>query len=656
MKLQQNQRTIQRSGNFKETGFRIAANAQAFDILSSRLYTDTTLAIIRELSTNAADAHVDAGNADRPFDVHLPNAMDPYFSIRDYGTGLSPDDVESIYTTYFESSRNDSDEFTGAMGLGSKSPFAYTDMFSVVSYYDGKKYTYSAFKSESGEPSIALMYEEETDQPNGVEIRIDTKPDDTWAFKEKAQKVYRFFPVKPNITGVRIDFPEYTPVMTGDGWELYNNNSGTNNKISVVMGKVCYAASRSMVTHSLGHMGELVLYVDIGECSVAASREELQYDERTTQNLQKLINEAQEDIDKQINKTIGKCDTIIEQLMARKKFAGLVAIPDSQQTIPTKQDNAYVLRRIDLRGQNKLFIGYDRFASGLQPNIASRYHFVEADVDDPANIKQKLKRNLRHWMKERCNADYSDNKNAIFYLATIEDAKVFEKYFGPASVKLTEIPDAPRNVSKNGSKSGKHTYIKRLRSVRWSNRMADMWESIDTDDVVTIKSIAVRRKGYKVVWAGREIDASEIDKIATLLGFDNVYGLPLNRFTKLRKELGLEDLEEVARKRTEDFVKNLGDFERANFHHGGYCPYNDRFLKTIKDASDTCRNLVTFFNTDNIEPEWKELVSGFNFVVPPAPDYLELFKIAYPLISHIDLHYVRDMSDVLEYIQLKENK
>ena len=62
MKLNTEHRDVFRSGVSRESTFKIAASAQAFDILSSKLYTDVKLAIVRELSTNAYDAMVEAGN------------------------------------------------------------------------------------------------------------------------------------------------------------------------------------------------------------------------------------------------------------------------------------------------------------------------------------------------------------------------------------------------------------------------------------------------------------------------------------------------------------------------------------------------------------------------------------------------------------------
>ena len=130
MKLIQNNDNQPILSNVGETGeFRIRNSAKAFSILSSGLYANKIRAIIRELSCNAVDSHVAAGKADVPFEVHLPTALSPWFSIRDFGTGLSHEQVTKIYTTYFESTKTDSNDFIGALGLGSKSPFSYTNNF-----------------------------------------------------------------------------------------------------------------------------------------------------------------------------------------------------------------------------------------------------------------------------------------------------------------------------------------------------------------------------------------------------------------------------------------------------------------------------------------------------------------------------------------------
>ena len=133
MKLHTSQNTIEKSSSFQTSNFKIDATAKAFAILSDSLYSNKIKAVVREISTNAYDAHVAAGCPDKPFYVQIPTKLDTTFAVRDYGTGLSHDDCFGLYTTYFRSDKTDSNKAVGCLGLGSKSPFAYTDQFLVES-------------------------------------------------------------------------------------------------------------------------------------------------------------------------------------------------------------------------------------------------------------------------------------------------------------------------------------------------------------------------------------------------------------------------------------------------------------------------------------------------------------------------------------------
>ena len=157
MKLHQNQKTVRRSGDFESNGFSIEASAKAFMILSDGLYSNKVKAVVRELSTNAYDAHVEAGCPTKQFDVHVPSRFTPEFYIRDYGNGMSHEQCMTLYTTYFRSTKNHSNDAVGCLGLGSKSPFAYADAFTVIAYQNGEKRVYAAHKGEDGSPSFALL-------------------------------------------------------------------------------------------------------------------------------------------------------------------------------------------------------------------------------------------------------------------------------------------------------------------------------------------------------------------------------------------------------------------------------------------------------------------------------------------------------------------
>lgn len=279
----QNEAVLSNVGEIGE--FRIRNSAKAFNILSSGLYANKIRAIIRELSCNAVDSHVAAGKADVPFEVHIPNALEPHFSIRDFGTGLTHDQVTNIYTTYFESTKTSSNEFIGALGLGSKSPFSYTDNFTVTAIKDGIKGIYSAFINGEGVPSIAKMMEEQTDEPAGVEIKFSVNDRyDFDKFRQEATYVYRHFKLKPIVSGnanFRFDLLEYETRNIVPG--VHTLKDGQRRKHSVaVMGNIAYPIDVPNPEKNLGTLVRLLncgleMEFGIGELDFQASREGLSY-------------------------------------------------------------------------------------------------------------------------------------------------------------------------------------------------------------------------------------------------------------------------------------------------------------------------------------------------------------------------------------------
>ena len=276
----QNEAVLSNVGEIGE--FRIRNSAKAFNILSSGLYANKIKAIIRELSCNAVDSHAAAGKHSTPFDVHLPNSFEPWFSIRDYGTGLSHEQVTQIYTTYFESTKTNSNEFIGALGLGSKSPFSYTDNFTVTAIQSGKKGIYSAFINEAGVPSIAQMMTEETDEPAGVEVKFSVN--DRWdfdKFRQEARAVYKYFKLQPVVAGsagFTVEIPEYESKDIVPGVSQFKSGSRT----VAIMGNIAYPVDVPQADQVLGELRGLLqcnleLNFAIGELDFQASREGLSY-------------------------------------------------------------------------------------------------------------------------------------------------------------------------------------------------------------------------------------------------------------------------------------------------------------------------------------------------------------------------------------------
>jgi hypothetical protein len=344
----QNEAVVSNVGQIGE--FRIRNSAKAFNILSSGLYANKVRAIIRELSCNAVDSHVAAGKADTPFDVHLPNSLEPYFSIRDYGTGLSHDQVTNIYTTYFESTKTGSNDFIGALGLGSKSPFSYTDNFTVTAIQNGKKGIYTAFINEQGVPSIALMMTEDTDEPAGVEVKFAVNDRyDFDKFRQEARAVYKYFTLKPVISGngdFTFELVDYESKDIIPGVHQYRSG----NKSMAIMGNIAYPIEIPQADQTLGDLRNLLtcsleMHFAIGELDFQASREGLSYIPETVAAIKRKL----ESVNNALTVVFAKEADAIANLWDRAVFlakrkenrlwTAAVALYASKANLPT-YDNA----------------------------------------------------------------------------------------------------------------------------------------------------------------------------------------------------------------------------------------------------------------------------------------------------------------------------
>lgn len=320
----------------KPRAFQIAASRSAFDILSSGLYNNQIGAIIRELSCNAYDAHVAAGKANVPFDIHLPTRFEPFFSVEDFGIGMSEEQVYSLYTTYFGSDKADSNDFVGALGLGSKSPFSYTEGFTVVSKYNGVKTTYTCFINENGTPDVQKqmsMIHLDEEEPlfaqsmnNGVRVSFPVKITDIQEFMNNAAKMLEFFDPLPNFNEkVTVEKANY--VMRTDRWGLRKEDRYDYSKkgVRAVQGFVKYSIGtidKSKLSWDEQQLLEqpLDLFFSIGDLSVAASRETLKNDERTIRNILTAIQQVAASYAEEIKKQFGQCKTRWEAIIFLKKL------------------------------------------------------------------------------------------------------------------------------------------------------------------------------------------------------------------------------------------------------------------------------------------------------------------------------------------------
>lgn len=343
----QEQNDVEVSGNLESSTFSIKTTAAAFQLLSSGLYSNKVRAVIRELACNAHDAHVMVNN-ENPIEIKLPNDLDKQFYVKDFGPGLSHEQVMRLYTTYFDSTKQDSNDFIGGFGVGSKSPFAYTDSFTVEARQDGKSRTYSAYVDEKQVPQIVYMGEVETTEPNGLTVGFPVKPVDFRKFESEALSVGQWFHVKPILKGTVATIPDLDITELSETIAFPKERSGQSAMVRI--GNVAYPIKHGILNQdeegSTDELAEwlisrrIILTMPIGTVSVAASREELSYDKATIKALKQTINDAAKVASKEVVSKLKEFDlTKREQRIKAYEFLdnfSLTRLEFNQNTI----DNA----------------------------------------------------------------------------------------------------------------------------------------------------------------------------------------------------------------------------------------------------------------------------------------------------------------------------
>ena len=156
--------------------FQVKNNSIAFRLLTENLYQNKLKSILREIINNSYDSCITRNSLgltkpDNVSDIHINfNNIQKSFTIRDYGIGLSKEDMTNLYTTYFQSTKTNDSKTVGGFGIGSKSPLALVNEFMSTSYYNGKKITLLIFLDSNDMPTYSIVEEADTSEPNGLEV------------------------------------------------------------------------------------------------------------------------------------------------------------------------------------------------------------------------------------------------------------------------------------------------------------------------------------------------------------------------------------------------------------------------------------------------------------------------------------------------------
>lgn len=292
-------RTVQSGGLIETFEFKFGESAKAqakgFKITINKIYSDKPRAVVREIWTNAIDSHTRAGRADVPFDCHLPTMFEPWFSVRDYGTSMTHELVRDVYSVAFETTKDESNDETGMFGLGSKTPFCYTDTYSLTCILGGLKRFYSVFLNEQERPIVGLIGSSETDEPDGVEVSFPVAIKDVSAFSRSAAQVVQGLDVVPNFIGDAYVTKDEPAGETGDGWFITNSMTNLPAALYARQGPVLYPIDFTAIpvskTTGIFYRSKGIIDFKIGSLNPTAAREGLEYDEATIASIESRLAE-----------------------------------------------------------------------------------------------------------------------------------------------------------------------------------------------------------------------------------------------------------------------------------------------------------------------------------------------------------------------------
>lgn len=242
--------------------------------------------LVREVTTNAIDSHIEAG-VSAPVKLTAPTPSHLFFEVDDQGVGLSPDDLENVYSFYGRSTKRDSDTTAGTLGLGSKSPLAYADSFDVTLSKGGVTTLAVIAKDENGVGQVNVIDTSFTGAPNGVKVTVPVKERDIWRFTNAIDDIVPY--LRPGTVTVNGEQPETVWDDPDLIWVDEDIAVGNNSKYSdrIVQHNVAYPFNS-------GSSLDVIAFVPTGTVNFTPSREALEYTDRTNDTIEVIREFAKE--------------------------------------------------------------------------------------------------------------------------------------------------------------------------------------------------------------------------------------------------------------------------------------------------------------------------------------------------------------------------
>lgn len=381
--------------------YNVSATSKVFELLATKVYNNKEAAVVRELCANAYDSHVEAGKTDIPFKVIIPNELSPYLQVQDFGVGMDDSDIDKIYRNLGVSTKDQSDDYIGALGLGSKSPHAYSEIFYITAIKNGIKREYVSQMISGSMPRIDLILQSETEDNNGVTIKVPVKKMDFFTFGLEVSWFCSFYETRPIIYNHYFSLSESESEKLRENGYVMLDNSHMPYHVShdyIVMGNVPYKAKirehLSALPYSTTNNKILLVKCDMNEISFSTSREHTLNDKKTEEKIyeisqktdKKIINNINDEISGEIN-SFRKVFYLDEKYKLHTKEI-LKFFPEYKSVI-----NKLVYRNRNFCGLDYYTVRNERYYNSFYKNIKNpvilvkdtRYKFIKKYISSEIN-------------------------------------------------------------------------------------------------------------------------------------------------------------------------------------------------------------------------------------------------------------------------------
>ena len=303
---------FQTEGQFevKSIGIDTSNINKAIFMLTHKLYSNPLESFLREIVSNGWDSHVVANKKDEPVVITIEHNVDGSIdidadpielfqgskfyniSIRDYGTGMAPEDFDQYYMSLLATTKDTSDELIGGYGIGRFTAITVSSNALINNYYNGKLYSFLLAK-EGVEIKILKLAETDTDEVNGMQVTVLNVETGLQKIFNGIHKL-RFFPNLvinvPEDYDIFIEkFNDRKIVDLGNGMKTCSlTGKESKSKYSLIRNHIEYLVDDNSGSSTISYcarMNYMSFEVDHRTVSVTPNREELQFVNSTLESL-----------------------------------------------------------------------------------------------------------------------------------------------------------------------------------------------------------------------------------------------------------------------------------------------------------------------------------------------------------------------------------